>query len=268
MNMKKRPIIALALGGGGALGFAHIGVLDILQKNNIPIDIVVGTSMGAVVGAIYCNGSSIEDMEKLAINIKTRQLLDVSLGFKGLISGNKAINVLKKILPKDKNIEDLPVKFACNAVNIINGEEVVFEKGNILKSLRASMSVPGIFVPVRYNGMTLVDGGVLNNLPHDIARKMGADIVIAVDVVSSSEFSGNPRTAVGVLTRSWLIAQQESQCNKKKFYNIKITPHMPKLKQHVFDDDEAIEIINEGRIAAEKSINKILEKIEDFKSSK
>lgn len=266
--MKKRPIIALALGGGGALGFAHIGVLDVLQKNKIPVDIVVGTSMGAVVGAIYCNGSTIDEMEKLATNIKTRQLLDVSLGFQGLISGNKAMNMLKKILPKDKNIEDLPVKFACNAVNIVNGEEIVFEKGNILKSLRASMSVPGIFVPVRYGGMTLVDGGVLNNLPHDIARRLGADIVIAVDVVASSEFSGNPHTAVGVLARSWLIAQQETQKNKKKFYNIKITPHMPKLQQYIFDDDETIEIINEGRKAAEKNINKIIQLIDDFRSLK
>lgn len=266
--MRKRPIVALALGGGGALGFAHIGVIDILQKNNIPIDIVVGTSMGAVVGAIYCNGASIEDMEKMATNIKTRQLLDVSLGFQGLISGNKAMNMLKKILPKDKNIEDLPVKFACNAVDIVRGKEVVFEKGNILKSLRASMSVPGIFVPVRYEGMTLVDGGVLNNLPHDIARRMGADIVIAVDVVSSSEFSGNPRTAVGIIARSWLIAQQESQNNRRKFYNVKITPNMPKHRQHVFDDDEAKEIINEGRIAAQKSISKISELIENFKFRK
>ena len=262
--MKKRPLIALALGGGGALGFAHVGVLEVLQKNNIPIDIVVGTSMGAVVGALYCNGASIEEMEKLAKSVRTKKLIDISLGLQGLISGNKAISTLKKYIPKDKNIEDLPVKFACNAVNIVNGEEVVFEKGNIIKALRASISVPGIFVPVHMNGMTLVDGGVLNNLPHDIARSMGADIVIAVDVVGSTEFSGKPKNAIGVIARSWLIAQQESQKNKRKFYNIKITPEIPKFQQHIFNHEETSDIICAGRISAEKNIKKIQNLIDDF----
>lgn len=263
--MKKRPIIAVALGGGGALGFAHIGVLDVLKENNIPMDIVVGTSMGAVVGAFWCNGASADSLEKFASTIKTRQLVDLHLGLRGLISGSRVIRLLEKGIPKDKNIEDLPIRFACNAVNIQNGEEILFEKGNMLKAVRASMSVPGIFVPVRYEDMTLVDGGVKNNLPHEHARKMGADIVIAVDVVGSSVFNELPRTALGILIQSWLISQQQSQKNMHKFYDVKITPHIPDNKQYVFDKETAEKLINEGRLACEKQLPKIKELIENFR---
>lgn len=262
--MKKRPVIAVALGGGGALGFAHIGVLDVLRENNIPIDIIVGTSMGAVVGAFWCNGASADSLEQFASSLKTRQIVDISLGLKGLISGRRVMRMLEKGIPKDQNIEDLPMRFACNAVNIQTGEEVLFEKGNMLNAVRASMSVPGIFVPVKVDGRTYVDGGVKNNLPHAHARNMGADIVIAVDVVSSSEFNRLPRTAVGILTQAWLISQQESQKNMHKFYNVKITPHIPQNKQYIFDGDVATQIIEEGRKACENCLPKIKEFIENY----
>lgn len=265
--MKKRPIIAVALGGGGALGYAHIGVLDVLRENNIPIDIIVGTSMGAVVGAFWCNGASADSLEKFASSLKTRNIVDISLGLKGLISGRRVMRMLEKGIPKEQNIEDLPVRFACNAVNIQTGEEVLFEKGNMLNAVRASMSVPGIFVPATFGGHTYVDGGVKNNLPHFHARNMGADIVIAVDVVSSSVFDSLPRTAIGVLTQAWLISQQESQKNMHKFYNIKITPHIPQNKQYVFDGDVATKIIEEGRVACEKCLPKIKELIENFNNN-
>lgn len=263
--MKKRPVVAVALGGGGALGFAHIGVLDVLKENNIPVDIIVGTSMGAVVGAFWCNGSSADALEQFASSLKTRQLIDISIGLKGLISGGRVVRLLQKGIPKDKNIEDLPLRFACNAVNIKTGEEVLFEKGNLLNAVRASMSVPGVFVPANFEHMTLVDGGVKNNLPHEHARKMGADIVIAVDVVSSSVFDTLPKTALGILTQAWLISQQESQKNMRKFYDVKIIPHLPQNKQYDFNGDVAKQIINEGRIACEKQLPKIKEIIENFK---
>lgn len=264
--MKKKPVVAVALGGGGALGFAHIGVLDVLKENNIPVDIIVGTSMGAIVGAFWCNNASADALEKFASSLKTRQLIDINLGLKGLISGGRVVRLLQKGIPKDQNIEDLPIKFACNAVNIKTGQEVLFEKGNLLNAVRASMSVPGIFVPAKFEGNTYVDGGVKNNLPHMHARNLGADIVIAVDVVSSSTFDTLPRTAVGVLTQAWLISQQESQKNMHKFYNIKITPHLPQNKQYVFDKDVATQIIEEGRVACEKAIPKIVKLIQNFEN--
>ena len=193
--MKKRPKVAVVLSGGGALGFAHIGVMDVLIKNKIPMDLIVGTSMGAVIGGSVSCGCSCKDLEDSVIKLKTRYLFDLCLSFKGVCSGKNALKYIKKVVP-DIEQRDTKIPFICNAVDLITNEEVVLKEGSILKNIRASMSVPGVFAPVKYGEKLLVDGGVLNNMPHDIARKEGADIIIAVDVVSKSNTTGNVKNAV------------------------------------------------------------------------
>lgn len=262
--MKKRPVVALVLGGGGALGFAHIGVIEALLENNIPIDMVVGTSMGAVVGASYCSGYSLDQMKKFAEDISLFKMIDVHFNFSGLVSGRRVVKMLKEVI-KDVNTEDLPIKFVCNAVDLLTGKEVVLDKGNVIKNVRASLSVPGVFVPVKLNNMVLVDGGVINNMPHDIAKQLGADIIIAVDVVTKSTLTELPKTMLGYFIQSWFIAQKELQNNKKKFYDVLIRPDTFSYAQTDYKGELALEICDRGKQETLKHINKIKKLISEFK---
>ena len=261
--MKKRPVVALVLGGGGALGFAHVGVIESLQKNNIHVDMVVGTSMGAVVGASYCSGLSLDKMKEFARDISLKKMYDLNFNLTGLISGRKVVKILKNVI-SDINTEEMPIKFVCNAVDLKTGKEIVLDKGNVIKNVRASLSVPGVFVPVKMDNMVLVDGGVINNMPHDIARKLGADIIIAVDVVTKSTLSELPKTMVGYFIQSWFIAQKELQNCKRKYYNVLIRPDISDFDQFDYKGEIAERIIDKGREETEKYISKIKELIENF----
>jgi len=210
-----RPMIGLVLGGGGARGPAHIGVLKVLRDLRVPIDYVSGTSMGAVIGALFALGHDPERIEELILNVDWDELfsdppdrlertyrrkqddnskfLPVEFGFRdftlltnrGLIAGQK----LGFVFP-DPNLyvagyrgfDHLAYPFRCVGTDLHSGEAVVLDRGNLLQAVRASMSIPGLFPPVPWNGRTLIDGGVVKNLPVDVVRDMGADFIIAVDV--------------------------------------------------------------------------------------
>ncbi len=262
--MKKRPKIALVLGGGGALGFAHIGVVEQLQKNHIPIDMIVGTSMGAIVGGAVASGVSVKTLKEFSKSLKTRHLYDVNLNFKGLFSGRAAVRTLKKVIP-DIDCSETKIPFYCNAVDLYSCQEVVLNKGSLIKNIRASMSCPGVFTPVKYGKMLLVDGGVVNNLAHDIARKNGADIIIAVDVVTKTNLSTKIKGIVGYVVQSWLISQKELQANKRKFYNVIIQPELGENTQYNFNGDITEKIIELGAKACKEKIPKIKELISDFR---
>jgi len=182
-NKKK---VGLVLGGGAAKGFAHIGVLKVLEQNNIPIDMVSGTSMGSVIGALYCIGYSTLEIEKIARETPWKKLVDLAIPKRGLIKGDKLENYLRHLF-EDKTFTDLKKPLLVTATDIQTGEEIVFEKGDLTKAVRASISIPGIFNPVENNGRILVDGGVLDNLPIDILRKKGAEIIIAVSLFHTHE---------------------------------------------------------------------------------
>ena len=262
--MRKKPKVALVLGGGGALGFAHIGVVEELQKNKIPIDLIVGTSMGSIVGGAVACGKSVEELRDFAKRLKTRHLFDLNLNFKGLLSGRSVVRVLKKVLP-DIEMQDTKIPFVCNAVDLKSCKEVVLKEGSLIKNIRASISCPGVFTPVKYNDMLLVDGRVINNLAHDIARQMGADIIIAVDVVTKTELNTQIKGVVGYVIQSWLIAQKELQANKRKYYNVLIQPELGKNTQYNFNGDVTDDIIELGRHACLEKIPKIKELISDFR---
>lgn len=210
-----RPRIGLVLSGGGARGLAHVGVIQILEEMKIPISCIAGTSMGAIVGGLYAAGLSPAEMEKLVTSMEWNEafkdkpppseltfrrkkdaaeyLIDSDLGFKnkkfqipkGLLQGQNLNMMLKSILFHTEGLDDfdkLNIPFRAIATDIETGDAVVLGKGELVKSIRASMSIPALFAPVEIDGKMLVDGGVANNLPIDIARQMGADVVIAVDI--------------------------------------------------------------------------------------
>ena len=180
----RRKKIGLALSSGAARGFAHIGVIKVLEESQIPVSMIAGTSMGALIGALYAAGLSGDELEEIACNvdIKTAAKLFAptpSLG--GLVSGNRIQDALQSLVG-DVNIEDLKIPFAAVAVDIKNAEEVVIREGSLTEAIRASISVPGIFTAVNYQNRFLVDGGLINPVPVDVVQEMGADFVIAVNI--------------------------------------------------------------------------------------
>jgi NTE family protein len=182
--MKK---IALVLGSGGARGLAHIGVLKVLERGKIPVDIIAGTSIGALIGGFYAAGMSASDIEKIGLKIKTKEWLsfiDMTILGMGLIKGEKIKKFLYKIVGK-RNIEDLPILFSAIAADIGQGTHFVIEEGDLVKAIRASISIAGLFKPVKYKNRYLIDGGVVNPVPVDVAKKNKADKIIAVNVCTN-----------------------------------------------------------------------------------
>lgn len=181
--MKK---VGLVLGGGGARGYAHIGVLKVIEKYNIPVDFIVGSSMGSIIGACYAAGMPIEEIEKTASNmshLEFLQLLDFNFPRKGLISGKILERYFDELID-GKTFKDLKIPFVVTATDIVTGREIVIKEGSVAKAIRASISIPGIFVPVKHDKYILADGSIVNFLPVNVAKAIGADIVIAVDVSS------------------------------------------------------------------------------------
>jgi len=177
--------IGLALGGGGAKGLAHIGVIQALEEAGIRIDYIAGTSMGALIGAAYASGFPIDTLEKIATETDwktTAKLFSPALSASGFIDGKKVKDFLHTIYG-DKKIEDLPIPFAATATDISDGKPYVINKGSVLEAVRASISIPVVFTPVQHANAFLVDGGLVNAVPIDIVREMGADYVIAVHIV-------------------------------------------------------------------------------------
>ncbi|MCK4528592.1 patatin-like phospholipase family protein [candidate division WOR-3 bacterium] len=181
--------IGLALGSGAARGFAHIGVLKVFDEEKIPIDFIAGTSIGALIGAIYASGISAREIEEIVLNLdrkKTTSLFTPTIPYSGLVEGKRITEFIKSIIG-NPNIEDLKIPFAAIATDVMSGREVIFTKGSTVEAVRASISIPGIFTPCKYNGNFLADGGLVNPLPVNCVREMGADFIIAVNVLPSPE---------------------------------------------------------------------------------
>jgi len=189
---KKGLKFGLALGSGSARGLAHVGVIQALKAYNIPIDMISGTSIGAVIGSLYATGASIKQLEEAALSMKkskTLSLLDPTLPHSGLISGNRAEEILDNIALKDKYFDDLKIPFTAVATDIESGAEVILTQGKVIDAVRASFSIPGIFTPVKYQNYYLVDGGVVDPVPVDVVREMDADIIIAVSLAKMKPYT-------------------------------------------------------------------------------
>jgi NTE family protein len=205
-KIKKR--VGIALSGGAARGIAHVGVLDILHKAGIPIDIVAGTSAGSVAGAVYASlldtnkmlGYALDPVWKKVINYS-----DPTLGKTGFLKGQKAKKILERFLGGEPDFKDLKIPFACVATDIDTGEEIILKEGSVIDAVRASISIPGIFTVVEREKRYLVDGGLTTPLPVHVARELGADFVIAVNV--------NPSVSMQALKKDENLSAQHKEPN-------------------------------------------------------
>lgn len=207
------PKIGLALGSGSARGLAHIGVLRAIEEADIEVDIVAGTSMGALVGAVYAAGM-LNELEAVFQSFDWRKIVsffDVVLPKSGLLDGAKVSDLVREHV-QSARMEELPKLFAAVATDIVSGEEFTMSSGDVIDAVRASISVPGVFTPVRSNGRILVDGGLVNPVPVSVARAMGADIVIAVDlnheIVSGKNF--RPVLPQGHQMENWVEGYRQA----------------------------------------------------------
>ena len=181
--------VGLALGAGAAKGFAHIGVLEALEKAGVRIDMIAGSSMGAIVGGGYASGLSVEELSDVALNsnwLDVLTLIDPIFPTRGFIDGQK-IHAFLDELYDHQNIEDLAIPFAATTVDILNGDLYVLNKGNLANAARASSSIPIVFNPLARDDLVLVDGGMIDPVPVDVVRSMGADYIIAVNVLAFSD---------------------------------------------------------------------------------
>jgi NTE family protein len=184
----KRPKIGLVLGGGGARGFAHVGILEVMEEAGIPIDIIVGTSVGALIGALYASGLKSNEIQTITKKIKWTDLTDFSfvsvfrlLFFERMLDTDKMESYIAKKI-SNKRFDELNISFACLATDIQTGESIILREGDVASAVRASAAIPGLFKPVEYKHRFLVDGGIINNIPVDVAKMLGADIIIAVNI--------------------------------------------------------------------------------------
>lgn len=195
--------LALVLGGGAARGFAHVGVIKALEAQGIVPDLVVGTSAGSVVAAIYAGGASGFEMQKLALEMDDKTFTDWAIPDRGFIRGEALQNYINKIL-SNRSMEALPRRLAVVATDLRSGEMVVFRNGDVGLAVRASSSVPGVFQPVRTAGREFVDGGLVSPVPAKVARDLGATVVIAVDI-SSKPKNPSVSSTIEVLLQTFNI---------------------------------------------------------------
>ncbi|WLI15643.1 MULTISPECIES: patatin-like phospholipase family protein [Pseudomonas] len=276
-----RPKIGLVLSGGAARGLAHIGVLKALEEQGIKIDAIAGTSMGAVVGGLYASGYQIDELEKLALGIDWQQALsdappredvpfrrkqddrdflvkqklsfrdDGSLGLPlGVIQGQNLALLLESLLAHTSDTRDfdkLPIPFRAVATDIASGEKVVFRKGHLPQVIRASMSIPAVFAPVELNGRLLVDGGMTDNIPLDVAREMGVDIAIVVDIGTPLRNRKQLTTVVDVLNQSiTLMTRRNSEEQLAALHKDDVLIQPPLASFGVTDFGKAQEMIDAG----------------------
>jgi len=262
---KREPKIALVLGGGSAKGFAHVGVIRILEQEKIPIHMIVGTSVGSLIGAIYASNPDSFQLEWATFKIERGDILDFSIVSSklGPVQGTRLESFVEQTA-KAKKVEDTKIPFYPVATDLNTGETVILEKGSLAKAVHASSAIPGIFVPVQFGNRTLVDGGVSDNVACDIARSKGADIVIAVNLQRDVK-EPDIGSVIDVIAQSISILMREGSKAKLQQADIVIEPDIKGVS--VFDFSQKKLLVEEGIKAARKAIPKIRETMARFPSN-
>ncbi len=251
------PKVGLVLGGGGARGFAHIGVLKMLDVLGIKPDLIVGTSAGSVAGAFYAAGYNGFDLQMLAYELDRATVTDWSLFSKGLLRGDALQNFVNRQLG-NRNIDQLKIPFAAVAARLDTGQGVLFQRGNVGQAVRASSAVPGVFQPALINGVEYVDGGLVSPVPIRYAKQLGADFIIAVDV-STPPSTTVTETKLDVVMRTFDIMGQAIREAELPQADVVIRPDLSKIASSDFDSKQLA--ILQGERAAVAMVPAIRERL-------
>lgn len=227
-----RPRLALALSGGAARGFAHVGVLRAFERHGIPVDMIAGTSAGALVGGAYAAGLSTNEIIAFGQGLRWRDLGRMTISRSGLQSNSSLETIIRARFPATR-FEDLRIPFAAVAADLHSGEQVVMSvRGDVAFAIRASCALPGLYVPVvDERGRSLVDGGLVAIVPVAAARSLGAEVVVAVDVnFEGAKFLGTPQTVLGVLLQSFMIVQRAATASHVERADVVIRPRVGHIR--------------------------------------
>jgi NTE family protein len=250
----RAPAIGVALGGGFARGMAHIGVLKVLEQEGIPVRIIAGTSVGALIGACYCSGLSIEELEKVAHSVRFTTFARWTVSRYGFASNDRMVQFLNRTL-KVKTFEELRIPLGITATDFNTGEGVVFHSGSMVDPVRASCAYPGMFLPVEIRGRWLIDGMLSHPVPTSPLHEMGADRVLAVHLRGQWTKDGAPRHLFDVIGQSFAIAQDQMSHLWRGAADVIIEPDVAGF---AYDDfKRAGELITAGEIATKKVLPEI-----------
>lgn len=301
-SKNKRLKVGLVLGGGGAKGAAEVGVLKYIEKSGIPIDYIAGTSIGSIVGALYSVGYRADELDSMFHSqewlsllsdrdqslrgqvLTTRDSVTYLFGFPvkrpkskspnhtrtiGLSRGDKLVSLFDNMLnlPDSINFDKLPIPFRCVAVDIRSFQEIILSSGNLPKAMRASMAIPGVFKPVESDNMLLVDGGLLNNLPVDVVRAMGADVVIAIDLTQNKHEDKKVKTTAEDLADDkglmkvlgWLVGRPDlnKYQNNNSNVDVYINPDLKGFGAADFKANKIDKMIAQGEKAGKDSYKQL-----------
>ena len=255
-----RKKVGLALSGGGARGFAHVGVLKALVENNIPIDLIAGTSAGSFVGGAYAAGMSVDEIVEVGKKISWFGVAGFSYSPKGFLSNAAMKQFIESNFPVTR-FEDLRIPFTAVACDLERGEEVYLKhEGDLTNAIRASCAIPGVFVPVTDDGRQLVDGGVVSPIPTRAVKKMGAEVIIAVDLITCGmSFRGAPSTLIGTFFQSAMIMLRTTSKHQHYRADIVIEPSIAHIRpDEIAKRDELIELGEKAGLAAIEEIKALL----------
>jgi NTE family protein len=258
-NKTSEPKIALVLGGGSAKGFAHVGVIRALEQEKIPVHMIIGTSVGSLIGGIYASNPDSFQLEWIAFKIDKNDILDFSIIYSklGPVQGIKLETFIEQTV-KTKKVEDTKILFYPIATDLNTGETIILEKGSLAKAIRASSSIPGIFTPVTFGNRMLIDGGVTDNVACDIARSKGADIVIAVNLLKDIR-DYDIGSVIDIIAQSVNIMMHENNKIKLQYADIVIEPDTKGVS--IFDFTQKKRLMEEGMKATKAVMPKIKELI-------
>ena len=290
---KEKLKVGLALGGGGARGLAHIGVLKVLKKENIPIDFITGTSIGAIIGAVYALTKDISAIEKITEKYSKISEFNIDLSFsekerkdkpfflkkmsdflkkgymlnleltKKYINDGEGLRKIIEELVNNKTFEDTQIPFAVTAADLVKGEKIIIRRGKLFDALLASASIPGMFPPLMLDKKILVDGGIVDVVSIEAAQSLGANFVIAVSVSQTIKKRDEFNNAVEILFRSDSITSSELRKLQLSFADVVITPKVGRF--HWSDFSKAEQCVREGEIAAQNNILELKKKLKKVK---
>lgn len=245
--MKK---IGLALGGGAVLGAAHIGVLRAVEEMNLEISFISGTSIGAFVGALFAFGHTSKEIEEIALDLNWMDISGIALFESGILSNAKLGKLLSKSLG-EKDVKDANIPLAIIATDISSGEKVVLKKGPVVQAIMASTCIPGVFSPVEFNNQLLVDGGIVENIPIDTVRNMGAEYVIGVDLNAIKRYN-RPDSILDVMINSFHFTLKTAAKYQTKDANLLITPELSEF--NMVNTDQIKDLIEQGYKDAKQAL--------------
>lgn len=228
----EQPVIALVLGSGGARGYAHIGVIEVLEQHGIRPDFIVGTSAGSIVGSVYASGKTAAELREIALQLKANDIRDVDLSLKGFFNGQKVEDYINQQV-RGMPLQQLKIPMYVVATELKNGKQTVFNYGNTGQAVRASVSIPSMFKPTKIGEIEYVDGGLVSPVPVQVARDLGADIVIAVDILAQPVHT-ETSNVWGLFNQNINIMQGRLAATELKSADIVIQPDL-REKAHIFD---------------------------------